>query len=53
MAHAFKTIPAKSTFGTLQEELNQSDYINRKKKNVILFYILIKVILFYILIKVI
>ena len=32
MAHAFKTIPAKSTFGTLQEELYQSDYINRKKR---------------------
>jgi hypothetical protein len=32
MAHAFKTIPAKSTFGTLQEELYQSDYINRKKQ---------------------
>ena len=32
MAHAFKTIPAKSTFGTLQEELNQSDYINIKKR---------------------
>ena len=31
MAHAFKTIPAKSTFGTLQKELYQSDYINRKK----------------------
>ncbi len=39
MAHAFKTIPAKSTFGTLQEELNQSDYINRKKRkcNTILY----------------
>ena len=32
MAHAFKTIPAKSTFGTLQEELNQSDYISIKKR---------------------
>ena len=31
MAHAFKRIPAKSTFGTLQEELYQSDYINKKK----------------------
>ena len=31
MAHAFKRIPAKSTFGTLQEELYQSDYIRRKK----------------------
>jgi hypothetical protein len=33
MAHAFKRISAKSTFGTLQEELYQSDYINRKKIN--------------------
>lgn len=32
MAHAFKRIPAKSTFGTLQEELYQSDYINKKKQ---------------------
>lgn len=32
MAHAFKTIPAKPTFGTIKEELYQSDYINRKKK---------------------
>ena len=32
MAHAFKTIPAKSTFGTLQKDFYQSDYINRKKK---------------------
>lgn len=31
MAHAFKIISAKSTFGTLQTNLNQSDYINRKK----------------------
>ena len=31
MAHAFKNISAKPTFGTLREELNQSDYINRKK----------------------
>ena len=31
MAHAFKTIPAKPTFGTLRENLYQSDYINRKK----------------------
>jgi|Laugresbdmm110dd_1035094.scaffolds.fasta_scaffold43869_1 hypothetical protein len=32
MAHAFKRISAKSTFGTLQEELYQSDYINIKKE---------------------
>ena len=32
MAHAFKTISAKSTFGALQREFYQSDYINRKKK---------------------
>ena len=31
MAQAFKTISAKPTFGTLQENLSQSDYINRKK----------------------
>jgi len=31
MARTFKNISAKSTFGTLQEELYQSDYINRKK----------------------
>ena len=31
MAHAFKNISAKPTFGTLREELNQSDYITRKK----------------------
>ena len=31
MAHAFKTISAKPTFGTLQQNLYQSDYINRKK----------------------
>jgi hypothetical protein len=31
MAHAFKTISAKPTFGSLQEKLYQSDYINRKK----------------------
>lgn len=31
MAHAFKTISAKPTFGTLRENLYQSDYINRKK----------------------
>ena len=31
MAHAFQTIPAKPAFGTLKENLYQSDYINRKK----------------------
>ena len=31
MAHAFAPIPAKPTFGTLKENLYQSDYINRKK----------------------
>jgi len=31
MAHAFKTISAKPTFGTLKDNLYQSDYINRKK----------------------
>jgi hypothetical protein len=31
MAHAFKTISAKPTFGTLKENLYQSDYINKKK----------------------
>lgn len=31
MAHAFKTISAKPTFGTLRQNLYQSDYINRKK----------------------
>lgn len=31
MAHAFNIIPAKPTFGTLRENLCQSDYINRKK----------------------
>ncbi len=31
MAHAFKTISAKPTFGTLKEHIYQSDYINRKK----------------------
>ena len=31
MARAFKTISAKPTFGTLQQNLYQSDYINRKK----------------------
>ena len=31
MAHAFKTISAKPTFGTLKHNLSQSDYIARKK----------------------
>lgn len=31
MAHAFKTFSAKPTFGTLRQNLYQSDYINRKK----------------------
>ncbi len=31
MAHAFAPVPAKPTFGTLKENLYQSDYINRKK----------------------
>jgi hypothetical protein len=31
MAHAFKTISAKPTFGTLKEGIYQSDYINKKK----------------------
>jgi len=31
MAHAFKTISAKPTFGTLKQNIYQSDYINRKK----------------------
>jgi hypothetical protein len=31
MAHAFKTISAKPTFGTIRENLYQSDYVNRKK----------------------
>jgi len=31
MAHAFKTISAKPTFGTLKQHLYQSDVINRKK----------------------
>lgn len=35
MAHAFNTIPAKPTFGTLKENINQSDYINRKKSTLI------------------
>jgi hypothetical protein len=35
MAHAFKTVSAKPTFGTLRENLYQSDYINRKKGAII------------------
>jgi hypothetical protein len=35
MAHAFKTISAKPTFGTLRENIYQSDYINRKKGAII------------------
>lgn len=31
MAHAFQTISAKPTFGTLRPNLYQCDYINRKK----------------------
>lgn len=31
MAHAFAPIPAKPAFGTLKENLYQSDYITRKK----------------------
>ena len=31
MAHAFKTISAKPTFGNLRQNLYQSDFINRKK----------------------
>ena len=38
MAHAFKTISAKPTFGTLQPNLYQSDYINRKKGIIVFQY---------------
>ena len=31
MAHAFKKIPAKATFGALKPDLYQSDYITNKK----------------------
>lgn len=31
MSHAFAPIPGKPAFGTLRENLYQSDYINRKK----------------------
>ncbi len=31
MTHGFKIVLANSTFGTLRENLNQGDYINRKK----------------------
>jgi hypothetical protein len=37
MAHAFKTIPAKPTFGTLTKAGYQSDYISNKKAN-LLYY---------------
>jgi hypothetical protein len=35
MAHAFKTIPAKPTFGTLTKAGYQSDYISNKKANLL------------------
>lgn len=35
MAHAFKTIPAKPTFGTVQPLIYQSDYLNIKKKQIL------------------
>ena len=35
MAHAFSPIPAKPTFGTLRQNLYQSDIINRKKAEII------------------
>jgi hypothetical protein len=35
MAHAFSPIPAKPAFGTLKENLYQSDYINRKKSKLV------------------
>jgi len=35
MAHAFAPIPAKPTFGTLRENLYQSDYLERKKGKLI------------------
>ena len=31
MAHAFKTISAKPTYGTLRRNLSQTDYVNQKK----------------------
>ena len=34
MAHTFKTISAKPTFGTQQSNINQSDYINNKKTTI-------------------
>ena len=37
MAHAFKTIPARPTFGTLPKAGYQSDYISNKKAN-LLYY---------------
>lgn len=36
MAHAFRTVSAKPTFGTVNNILNQGDYLQRKKG--ILFY---------------
>jgi len=33
MAHAFKTIPAKPTFGTVRPLLYQDDYLTIKKRN--------------------
>jgi hypothetical protein len=35
MAHAFKTIPAKPTFGSLTKAGYQSDYISNKKANLL------------------
>ena len=36
MAHAFKTIPGKSSFGVVKESVYQSDYISRiKTKNMV------------------
>jgi DNA-binding beta-propeller fold protein YncE len=34
MAYTFKTISAKPTFGTLQSNIYQSDYINNKKTTI-------------------
>ena len=35
MAHAFAPIPGKPAFGTLRENLYQSDYLERKKGKLI------------------
>uniref|UniRef100_A0A6C0E361 Uncharacterized protein n=1 Tax=viral metagenome TaxID=1070528 RepID=A0A6C0E361_9ZZZZ len=35
MAHAFQTIPAKPTFGTIQPIIYQSDYLNIKKRQIL------------------